>query len=117
MNNDPTVERCQKRAIAMGSGGIFVANIFALRSTDPQLLYSHPDPVGPNNDSTIQGILTRGESVICGWGTHGSLHDRGRDVLQLIRAQGKTPLCLGVTNDGMPRHPLYIGYNVAPVPL
>ena len=30
--NDPTVERCERRARAMGFGGLRVANIFALRA-------------------------------------------------------------------------------------
>ena len=33
--NDPTVERCQRRAVQMGYGGLHVGNIFAWRSTDP----------------------------------------------------------------------------------
>ena len=33
--NDPTVERCERRARELGCGGIRVANLFALRSTDP----------------------------------------------------------------------------------
>ena len=37
--NDPTVERCQRRALKMGFGGLRVVNIFALVSTDPAALY------------------------------------------------------------------------------
>src|SRR5437867_1481016 len=53
IDNDATVERCQRRAAAMGYGGLHVANLFAWRSTDPSVLTSVPDPIGPDNDRTI----------------------------------------------------------------
>src|ERR1051326_5628436 len=51
--NDPTVERCERRAKAGGFGGGEVVNLFALRSTDPKALYSAADPIGPENDKVI----------------------------------------------------------------
>ncbi|MEY3307813.1 MAG: hypothetical protein RLZZ413_1851, partial [Pseudomonadota bacterium] len=33
--NDPTVERCERRARALGFGAFRVTNIFAFRATDP----------------------------------------------------------------------------------
>ena len=42
---DPTVTRCYNYAGAWGYGHLLVANLFALRSTDPDRLYHHHDPV------------------------------------------------------------------------
>lgn len=43
--NDPTVERCERRALRLGFGQLEVVNLFALRSTDPSALYdSNVDP-------------------------------------------------------------------------
>lgn len=114
--NDPTVERCQRHAMAMGCGGIRVANIFALVSTDPKGLYNEADPVGPENDAAILQSITDAGVVICAWGAHGNYRNRGHDVLALIRHAGVVPHFLKLNADGTPKHPLYVSYSDAPQP-
>lgn len=119
--NDPTVERCQRRALAMGYGGLRVANIFAYRSTDPQVLYDLDDPVGPDNDAAILAQARESALVICAWGNHGQLQNRGEAVLSLLNKAGITPHHLGLngrTGDAArtPKHPLYVGYKTQPKP-
>lgn len=114
IENDPTVERCERRARAMGFGGLRVANIFAMRSTNPKALYTSDDPVGPENDAAILESVDGAGVVVCAWGTHGNLHQRGEIVLALIRSTGATPNYLKLNNDGTPKHPLYVGYDVKP---
>lgn len=114
VKNDPTVERCERRARAMGFGGLRVANIFALRSTDPSALYTHNDPTGPDNDDAILESVTGAGLVICAWGKHGNLNQRGQKVLQLLCGAGIAPHYLKLNNDGTPKHPLYVGYSVKP---
>ena len=53
VSNDPTVERCERRARALGYGGFCVVNIFAWRETDPQKLRKARAPIGPANDESI----------------------------------------------------------------
>ena len=36
--NDPTVERCERRARVLGFGAFRVVNIFAYRATDPRVM-------------------------------------------------------------------------------
>lgn len=115
IDNDPTVERCQRRAARMGCGGLWVANIFAYRSTDPAALYSTPDPVGPENDQAILDAARNAGIVICGWGTHGNHLDRGKKVLSLLRDAVVKAHYLQLNADGTPRHPLYVGYDTLPV--
>lgn len=112
--NDPTVERCQRRAMAMGYGGLKVANIFALRSTDPKVLHAHPDPVGPDNDEAILEVVAGAGIVICAWGVDGKLQDRGAQVVQMLRASGADPHYLDLNSDGSPKHPLYVSYEMTP---
>jgi hypothetical protein len=113
--NDPTVERCQRRAKAMGYRRLEVLNIFAFRSTDPQALYSHHDPVGPANDYHILRIASVVDMIVLGWGAHGALNGRGNNVMDMLR--GYKPHALRITKDGHPGHPLYIGYKVQPLPI
>ena len=114
VQNDPTVERCERRARALGFGGFAVANIFAFRATDPRVMRAEPDPVGPANDATILDLAVRCDRIICGWGSHGAHLDRGARVAALLRATRNELYHLGLTLAGQPRHPLYIGYSQQP---
>jgi len=114
VQNDPTVERCERRARALGFGAFRVLNIFAWRATDPRDMRAAADPVGPDNDAMIVESLPWADQVICAWGTHGAHLNRGPEVAAMLRAQG-TPLHhLGLSKQGHPKHPLYIGYAVQP---
>lgn len=115
--NDPTVGRCQRRAVQMQYGAFAVANLFALRSTDPAALLSAADPVGPKNDVAIRRLCSEAELVICAWGNHRAIGNRGTAVLQLIRHTGHEPKALRLNRDGSPAHPLYLPYSLSPVPM
>lgn len=115
LQNDPTVERCERRARTLGFGAFRVLNIFAWRATDPRDMRAVADPVGAENDQTIRQSLAWADQVICAWGTHGAHRDRGRDVEALLRGAGVDLFHLGLSKDGHPKHPLYIGYKVQPV--
>jgi len=113
--NDPTVERCQRRAMAAGYGGLYVTNLFAYRSTDPAGLSTfRGDPIGPLNNSWILWAA-RQAKVICAWGNHGKLLRRDEEVIRMLRAE-KTPLhALRLNAGNIPAHPLYIPYSEQPV--
>ena len=115
VQNDPTVERCERRARTLGFGGFRVCNIFAWRETDPKIMRGAADPVGPANDAAIRESCLWADTIICAWGTHGAHLDRGPAVERLMRATGRPLTHLGLTRDGHPKHPLYIGYTVAPM--
>jgi hypothetical protein len=112
--NDPTVERCERRARALGFGAFRVTNIFAFRATDPRVMRAQGDPVGPDNDAAIADSTRWADRVICAWGTHGTHLDRAAQVEHLLRATGVPLWHLGLTQGGMPKHPLYIGYDRQP---
>ena len=116
VQNDPTVERCERRARALGFGAFRVTNIFAWRDTDPKAMRAAPEPVGPRNDVAILESCPWADRVICAWGTHGAHLDRGISVEALLRDTGVPLYHLGLTKEGHPKHPLYIGYKEQPRP-
>ncbi len=102
--NDPTVRRCIGFAKTWKYGGLVLVNLFAFRSTDPAGLPMADDPVGPENDASIMRHCKSVKRVVAAWGTHGRLLERDEQVLALL----SRPFCLGVTNGGAPKHPLYL---------
>lgn len=119
LQNDPTVERCQRRAIEYDCGAVEVVNIFAFRSTDPKALYNPLlNPVGEDNNDCILEATSLADIVLCAWGTHGAYRGRGHEVESMLRFYdgSKDKLhVLGLNHDGSPKHPLYVGYDKKPV--
>ena len=115
VQNDPTVERCERRARALGYGSFAVTNIFAWRDTDPRAMRAAQDPVGPANDAAILDRAAWADDVLAAWGTHGVHLDRGACVRDLLWSTGRPVFHLGLSKDGHPKHPLYIGYAQQPL--
>jgi len=122
--NDPTIERCKRRAEMMGYGGIVVTNVFAYRATDPEelkkMIKKSQDPVGLWNPQKIVEVSQMCDVTICGWGKYGILFNNqgGKTLGQLIFWNGKRKVrALRINKDGSPAHPLYIGYDVKPIPI
>jgi hypothetical protein len=112
--DDPTIRRCLGFAHAWGYGSLEVVNLFAYRSPTPKALGKVPDPVGPENDRYLLACTQRVQTLILAWGNHGSFHNRHLQVLSLL-ADGQPLYCLGLTQAGQPRHPLYLSRNTIPV--
>lgn len=114
VQNDPTVERCERRARALGFGGFRVTNIFAWRDTDPRNMRAASDPIGPDNDAAILEAAQWASRTICAWGTHGAHLSRGLAVEAALRATQADLFHLGLSKAGHPKHPLYIAYTQQP---
>jgi hypothetical protein len=116
VQNDPTVERCERRARTLGFGAFQVTNIFAWRDTDPRKMRAASDPVGPANDASIREGCAWADCNVAAWGTHGAHLDRGARVLALLAGAAAPLHHLGLTKNGHPRHPLYVAYARQPEP-
>ena len=109
--NDPTIERCQRRAVALGYGAMRISNLFAWRETDPASLKRAVSPVGADTDRLLLDDAAWAGNVLCAWGVHGTHLGRGNEVLSHLRDSGATLFHLGLTKGGLPRHPLYVAYR------
>lgn len=106
--DDPTIRRVARFTRDAGYAAAIVANLYALRATNPADLAAHPDPVGPEND-TVLGSLTRAAGdtpIVAAWGNNAP-PDRVRAVLSGPLHHARLH-CLGTTKGGQPRHPLYV---------
>jgi|TARA_B110000908_G_scaffold85322_1_gene101937 hypothetical protein len=114
VQNDPTVERCERRARTLGFGGFRVTNIFAWRDTDPRNMKDASDPIGAENDATLMEGAEWATLIIAAWGTHGAHLNRGADVAVLLGSTGQPLYHLGLSKHGHPKHPLYLPYTQQP---
>lgn len=105
-SDDPTIRRCIGFARLWGFAGLEVRNLFAFRATKWEELKSAANPVGRRNDVAIRDSIERCQVIVIAWGAHGALHNRDRKVIDMIR--GRQLFCLGMTEAGQPRHPLYV---------
>ena len=114
VKNDPTVERCERRARSRGYDGLVITNLFALRATDPRELLRSLDPIGPENDAAILTAALGSDLVICAWGNYGRILDRSRKVLKLLLDAGIQLHCLKLGQTVEPAQPLYFPYELTP---
>ena len=105
-SEDPTLRRCIGFARRWGFDALEIANCFALRSPRPADLRRARDPVGPDTDRVLRAVARRADRLVVGWGNHGRLHDRATQVTHLLADHALW--CLGRTQRGQPRHPLYV---------
>lgn len=106
--DDPTIRRCIRFSKAFGFGGMFLVNLFALRSKDPADLKKVVDPVGADNDQVIHDLALSCDEAIAAWGVHGQYLGRERIVCDIVALTDCRLFHLGLTHEGYPRHPLYL---------
>lgn len=109
--NDPTIERCERRARKLGFGAFQAVNLFAFRATDPRDLKRSALPIGEHNNAQLLDAAQWADTLICAWGVHGAHQGRGAEVKALLEANGHALWHLGLSKEGHPRHPLYLPYT------
>lgn len=112
--DDATIHRCIGFAQREGLSGLRVVNLFGFRASKPSALVAAEDPVGPGNelsiDLALQFAAHCGTPVVAAWGAwrHPAFDAKIPNV-RLMANMYRMPLhCLGTTQAGHPRHPLYV---------
>jgi hypothetical protein len=102
--DDPTVRRCIRFARDWGYARLTVVNLYAFRATDPRALKTATDPVGPENDHVLSVVFGASDRIVAAWGCHAA----PERVAEVMGWPIRPRICLGLTKDGAPRHPLYV---------
>lgn len=107
LTNDPTLRRCEGFARNLGFHRLMVGNLFAFRSTQPQVLRAADDPFGSDGPFWWDLLAKSAETVVCAWGVDGRHARADERFLETIHP--RQVFRLGPPNkDGSPKHPLYL---------
>lgn len=106
--DDPTIRKCIRFAKKWRCGRLVVANLFAFRTSNPKELKASGAPIGPKNDLWIRKLSRQSDLIVVAWGNNGGFGNRDKTVAAMLRK----PKCLGLTERGFPRHPLYMPLTV-----
>jgi hypothetical protein len=107
---DPTINTVRALAMNWGYGGFYMMNLFAIVSSKPEVLKTHPDPLG-DNDGWIENISAKCKDVVFAWGAFKEAKERCQKIID----QFPDALCIKILKDGSPKHPLYTPYNAQPI--
>ena len=120
LRDDPTIVRCMEYTNAWGYTRMSIINLFGYISTDPKVLKTLEDPVGPENNlfwEKVLGLSGKVPLIICAWGVSGSYLDQDEDSLIWLVHEHKLPLfALRVNKSGSPCHPLRLPASLIPQP-
>ena len=110
--DDPTVCKCVQYAKRWGYGTLYMTNLFAYRSTDAEGLKDCKDPLGPRNMESLHSFGKRARLVVFAWGAN----KLAKEQAAIVQTMFPKAMCLKLTKDGAPQHPLYINGNTDPIP-
>lgn len=105
-------------------GGMLITNLFPLIATYPKYLLATADREGPCdgaltvNERTIREACRSAAVTIVGWGTNPKDRRLAHAVPRLLMTAMADikPMALEVSNDGHPKHPLYLLSSLTPQP-
>lgn len=116
-DNDPTVERCERRARMRGYGGLRMLNVQDVIETDSKKLDQMPSHERCTADNTrylldaLEDAHLGVADVLCAWGKPGQKYGPIAWLTTQAARWNVTLFCLKRNKDGSPAHPLYQPYH------
>lgn len=115
IRNDLTVTKCIRFAQNWQFGGMFMANLYSLRATNPIDLCLSTDQTRPQNVDTIIEDAKKADAIVACWGALDRMHRErlqwSATINRLLTAINRPVMCFGKTRDKSPRHPSRISYT------
>lgn len=114
--DDPTIKRVMAFSLLWGFGQVYVGNVFGYRATSPRVLQGIQDPVGFANRTYLKTMASFAEKTVCAWGAYHLAGDPYNVYAAnaYVAAKSRNGMwCLGLTQNGSPRHPLYVKSDTA----
>lgn len=111
--DDPTIRKCAKYAQGWGYDGMYVGNLYArIATVYIKSEMTEKNLIGDKADVWL-GIM-RNSSVVCiaAWGFMGGYHPERATA---VRAMFPELHHLGLSKDGLPKHPLYLSATLQPI--
>lgn len=99
--DDPTIRRLIFFSKKFGFGGFYLGNLYATVTPYPKTLYLSKPKEEKENIQQIKQMLSLCDKVIFAWG-------RTETAPSWLRELVQNPWCFGVTQNGQPKHPLYL---------
>lgn len=117
--DDPTIRAIMWIAAKWGYGGFVVVNLCAYCSPKPKVIFrllrDGQDVIGPENILHIRNMVST-RVVLCAWGTNAAKlpYQHVERVKTIIQHHALKSICIKMTKDGHPQHPLYADRNTQP---
>lgn len=100
-DDDATISALKRLLEPLGYGGVYMCNLFAWISTEPEDLRTTPNPVG-ENDEWLDIIRGKCQHVVFAWGSFKQAEYRAKKIIYKF----PDAYVFGKTPKGQPLHPL-----------
>lgn len=118
--DDPTIIREMSFSNAWGFGSMIKLNLYPFRSSTTDRLWAWrktpaAQPAIERNIRECVAALVECETLVAAWGAGADPRDRGAFIAEVDRRMGpRTWMCIGMTANGSPTHPLARGKHRVP---
>lgn len=110
--NDPSTIKCARYGQAWGYGGMYIGNMYGKADTYSQFTgLGEEELIGEKTDEWLMVMRNSSAMHIAAWGFMGGYHP---ERAKAVRAMFPELHHLGLSKDGLPKHPLYLPANLEP---